>query len=171
MSKIDSSQASRIYLLPNLFTAGNLFCGFMAIMKCIQARYNVMLDDPFENPARLYTEAVLFILGGMLCDSLDGRVARLGGRESLFGKEFDSIVDMVSFGVAPALMVMFLIFESRGEPLFSKYRVVSRLCLSPVRRRSAARSFQRNHSSLSIQQILTGRTAILSACPCPPLPG
>lgn len=116
-SKIDSSQASRIYLLPNLFTAGNLFCGFMAIMKCIQARYNVMLDDPFENPAQLYTEAVLFILGGMLCDSLDGRVARLGGRESLFGKEFDSIVDMVSFGVAPALMVMFLILNPE-ESLF-----------------------------------------------------
>lgn len=116
-SKIDSSQASRIYLLPNLFTAGNLFCGFMAIMKCIQARYNVMLEDPFENPAQLYTEAVLFILGGMLCDSLDGRVARLGGRESLFGKEFDSIVDMVSFGVAPALMVMFLILNPE-ESLF-----------------------------------------------------
>ncbi len=117
MSKIDTSQASRIYLLPNLFTAGNLFCGFMAIMKCIQARYNVMLDDPFENPAQLYTEAVLFILGGMVCDSLDGRVARLGGRESLFGKEFDSIVDMVSFGVAPALMVMFLILNPE-ESLF-----------------------------------------------------
>ena len=116
-SKIDSSQASRIYLLPNLFTAGNLFCGFMAIMKCIQARYNVMLDDPFDNPAQLFTEAVLFILGGMLCDSLDGRVARLGGRESLFGKEFDSIVDMVSFGVAPALMVMFLILNPE-ESLF-----------------------------------------------------
>ncbi len=116
-SKIDTSQASRIYLLPNLFTAGNLFCGFMAIMKCIQARYNVMLDDPFENPSQLYTEAVLFILGGMVCDSLDGRVARLGGRESLFGKEFDSIVDMVSFGVAPALMVMFLVLNPE-ESLF-----------------------------------------------------
>ena len=89
----------------------------MAIMKCIQARYNVMLQDPFENPSQLYTEAVLFILGGMLCDSLDGRVARLGGRESLFGKEFDSIVDMVSFGVAPALMVMFLILNPE-ESLF-----------------------------------------------------
>ena len=66
-------------------------------MKCIQARYNVMLDVPFESPSELYTQAVLFILGGMVCDSLDGRVARMGGRESLFGKEFDSIVDMVSF--------------------------------------------------------------------------
>ena len=56
----------------------------MAIMKCIQARYNVMLDEPIENPAQLYTAAVIFILGAMVCDSLDGRVARLGGRESLF---------------------------------------------------------------------------------------
>jgi len=91
----------------------------MAIMKCIQARYNVMLNEPIESPAQLYTEAVLFILGGMLCDSLDGRVARLGGRESLFGKEFDSIVDMVSFGLAPALMVLFLILNPE-ESLFFK---------------------------------------------------
>ncbi len=91
----------------------------MSIMKCIQARYNVILDDPISNPAQLYTEAVLFILGGMLCDSLDGRVARLGGRESLFGKEFDSIVDMVSFGLAPALMVLFLILNPE-ESLFFK---------------------------------------------------
>ncbi len=91
----------------------------MAIMKCIQARYNVMLDDPFENPTQLYTHAVLFILGGMVCDSLDGRLARLGGRESLFGKEFDSIVDMVSFGLAPALMVLFLILNPE-ESLFFK---------------------------------------------------
>jgi CDP-diacylglycerol--serine O-phosphatidyltransferase len=118
-ASLDSSQASRIYLLPNLFTAGNLFCGFMAIMKCIQARYNVMLDVELESPSELYTQAVLFILGGMLCDSLDGRVARMGGRESLFGKEFDSIVDMVSFGVAPALMVLFLILNPE-ESLFFK---------------------------------------------------
>jgi CDP-diacylglycerol--serine O-phosphatidyltransferase len=102
-----------------LFTAGNLFCGFMAIMKCIQARYNVMLDVELESPSELYTQAVLFILGGMVCDSLDGRVARMGGRESLFGKEFDSIVDMVSFGVAPALMVLFLILNPE-ESLFFK---------------------------------------------------
>ncbi|MFL3656466.1 MAG: CDP-diacylglycerol--serine O-phosphatidyltransferase [Opitutales bacterium] len=118
-ANVDYSQASRIYLLPNLFTAGNLFCGFIAIMKCIQARYNVMLDVPFESPSELYTQAVLFILGGMVCDSLDGRVARMGGRESLFGKEFDSIVDMVSFGVAPALMVLFHILNPE-ESLFFK---------------------------------------------------
>lgn len=99
---IDGAQASRIYLLPNLMTAGNLFFGFLAIKSCIQARFNVMLGEEFSDPDSLYRQAVLFILGGMVCDSLDGRLARLGGRESLFGKEFDSIADIVTFGVAPA---------------------------------------------------------------------
>jgi CDP-diacylglycerol--serine O-phosphatidyltransferase len=54
---------------------------------------------------------VWFILFAVICDALDGRVARLGGRESLFGKEFDSIADVVSFGVAPALMMLFLILS------------------------------------------------------------
>ncbi|MEC7609112.1 MAG: CDP-diacylglycerol--serine O-phosphatidyltransferase, partial [Verrucomicrobiota bacterium] len=56
-----------------------------------------------------YRQAVWFILFGVICDALDGRVARLGGRESLFGKEFDSIADIISFGVAPALMMIFLV--------------------------------------------------------------
>ncbi|MDQ8204217.1 CDP-diacylglycerol--serine O-phosphatidyltransferase [Pelagicoccus sp. SDUM812003] len=111
VAKIDGSQASKIYLLPNLFTAGNLFFGFLAIKNCIQARYNVMLGDDSSDPNALYRQAVLFILGGMLCDSLDGRVARLGGRESLFGKEFDSIADIVTFGIAPSLMVLFLLLN------------------------------------------------------------
>ncbi|MEM9161186.1 MAG: CDP-diacylglycerol--serine O-phosphatidyltransferase [Verrucomicrobiota bacterium] len=118
--QIDGSQASRIYLLPNLMTAGNLFCGFFAIIKCIQARFNVMLSDDVLDPTHvLYTHAVMFILGGMLFDSLDGRLARMGGRESLFGKEFDSIADIVTFGIAPALMMLFLLFNP-GEAVFFK---------------------------------------------------
>ena len=97
-----------------------MFCGFLAVMKCIQARYNVMLDEPYANPQQLYTQAVLLILGAMLCDSLDGRVARLGGRESLFGKEFDSIADTISFGFAPALMVLFLILNPEEIPFFKE---------------------------------------------------
>jgi len=97
-------EAARIYFLPNLFTAGNLFFGFVAIIRCIQARYG-----DWGNSNELYTEAVWCILFAAFCDALDGRLARLGGRESLFGKEFDSIADTVSFGVAPALMVFFLI--------------------------------------------------------------
>lgn len=105
---LGSAQASRIYLLPNLMTAGNLFCGFIAILRCIQARFAFMGGDA-ESPAQFYTEAVWFIIAAVVFDSLDGRLARLGGRESLFGKEFDSIADIVSFGVAPALLVVFLI--------------------------------------------------------------
>jgi len=99
-------EAARIYFLPNLFTAGNLFFGFIAIIRCIQARYVALSETEAID---LYTEAVWCILFAAFCDALDGRVARLGGRESLFGKEFDSIADTVSFGVAPALMVFFLI--------------------------------------------------------------
>lgn len=114
------TQASRIYFLPNLMTAGNLFCGFGAIIKCIQAR---LLTDAGEYAqlhaghawAELYTQAVWLILAAVVFDSLDGRLARLGGRTSLFGAEFDSLADVVSFGVAPALMVFFLILAPRGD--------------------------------------------------------
>ena len=104
-------QASRIYLLPNLMTAGNLFCGFVAVIKCIQARMAFGGEFALHTPSELYTQAVWFILGAVLFDSLDGRLARMGGRESLFGAEFDSLADVVSFGVAPALMVFFLILS------------------------------------------------------------
>ena len=103
----DSGEASRIYLLPNSLTAGNLFFGFLAILRCIQANY---ATDP-ELVSGYFTQAVWFILFGVICDALDGRVARLGGRESLFGKEFDSLADIISFGVAPALMMIFLILQ------------------------------------------------------------
>jgi len=107
-------EAARIYFLPNLFTAGNLFFGFAAIIRCIQARYVV----PDEQVNSFYTDAVWCILLAAFCDALDGRLARLGGRESLFGKEFDSIADTVSFGVAPALMVFFLILGPTAEKYF-----------------------------------------------------
>lgn len=113
---LSSTQASRIYLLPNLMTAGNLFCGFVAIIRCIQARFASMTGEGV--PEELYTEAVWFILAAVVFDSLDGRLARFGGRESLFGREFDSIADVVSFGVAPALMVFFLILSPDQLPFF-----------------------------------------------------
>lgn len=114
------TQASRIYFLPNLMTAGNLFCGFVAVIKCIQAR---LITDFGEYSSahtlltsmELYTQAVWLILAAVVFDSLDGRLARMGGRTSLFGAEFDSLADVVSFGMAPALMVFFLILAPRGE--------------------------------------------------------
>ena len=101
----DANEASHIYLLPNSLTAGNLFFGFLAILRCVQANY---ATDPVV-VSNNYKQAVWFILFGVICDALDGRIARLGGRESLFGKEFDSIADIISFGVAPALMMIFLV--------------------------------------------------------------
>ncbi len=107
------ANASRIYFLPNLMTAGNLFCGFYACLKCIEAAFIVRgAVDVTSLPIgaiALYKEAVWYIFAAMACDALDGRLARMGGRESLFGAEFDSLADVVSFGLAPALMVYFLI--------------------------------------------------------------
>jgi CDP-diacylglycerol--serine O-phosphatidyltransferase len=114
------TQASRIYFLPNLMTAGNLLCGFLAVIRCIQARlitdggeYAVL--HPNLSWIALYTQAVWLILAAVVFDSLDGRLARMGGRSSLFGAEFDSLADVVSFGMAPALMVFFLILAPREE--------------------------------------------------------
>ncbi len=114
------TQASRVYFLPNLMTAGNLFCGFVAVIKCIQARLETMAPGTYAHTSgELYTQAVWFILVAVIFDSLDGRLARLGGRESLFGAEFDSLADVVSFGVAPALMMFFLILSpTQGYPVF-----------------------------------------------------
>ena len=89
----------KIYFLPNLFTAGNLFCGFLALTKIVEAPLSGA--DPY-GPIK---DALLLILLACILDALDGRVARMGGYESPFGREFDSIADIVSFGVAPAFLV------------------------------------------------------------------
>jgi len=78
-----------IYLLPNLLTTGCLFSGFYAIVAAI--------DGNFER-------AGFAIFAAMLFDTLDGRVARMTRTESDFGKQYDSLADMVSFGVAPAIV-------------------------------------------------------------------
>lgn len=135
-------QAARIYFLPNLMTAGNLFCGFVAVIRCIQARQFELRREVTEASglppealaalagtierwnqlaASYYTQAVWLLFAAVIFDSLDGRLARLGGKESLFGKEFDSLADVVSFGIAPALMMFFLILgPSAAYPWFTK---------------------------------------------------
>ena len=116
------TQASRIYFLPNAMTAGNLFCGFMAVVSCVHARLaeTAQTDEYLgSSPADHYRFAVWFILGAAAFDVLDGRLARMGGRESLFGAEFDSLADVVSFGFAPALLMFFFILSpSQGFPFF-----------------------------------------------------
>jgi CDP-diacylglycerol--serine O-phosphatidyltransferase len=78
-----------IYLLPNLLTTGCLFSGFYAIIAAI--------DGNFER-------AGIGVFAAMLFDTLDGRVARATSTESAFGKEYDSLADMVAFGLAPAIV-------------------------------------------------------------------
>ena len=87
----------KIYFLPNLLTAGNLFCGFVALTKIVEAN----LPEDFTQ----IKYALGFILLACIFDLLDGRVARMGGVESPFGREFDSLADLISFGVAPAFLV------------------------------------------------------------------
>ena len=97
------SPKSAAYLLPSLMTAGNLFCGFMAVLQIIQGS----LMQAAENGDWIapYETSLLWILGALIFDMLDGRLARLGGHESAFGREFDSLADVISFGIAPALLV------------------------------------------------------------------
>lgn len=79
-----------IYLLPNLLTTAALFAGFYAIVQAMNSRFE-------------YSAIAIFI--AMVLDGLDGRVARMTNTQSAFGAEYDSLSDMVSFGVAPALVV------------------------------------------------------------------
>jgi len=79
-----------IYLLPNLFTTGGLFAGFYAIVAGINGRY----DDA----------AIAVFVAGLL-DGIDGRIARLTNTQSEFGMQYDSLADLVSFGLAPALVM------------------------------------------------------------------
>ncbi len=101
----------KIYLLPNLMTAGNLLCGFLAVLSIIQGMHfelQLEMDVADINKTMIYDyyqKAILYIFGSCLFDLLDGRLARIGGRESPFGREFDSIADVISFGMAPALLV------------------------------------------------------------------
>jgi len=78
-----------VYILPNLFTTGNLFCGFWSIISVFQEHY--------------FYGAVAILLAAIF-DVLDGKVARLAGATSKFGIQYDSLADLVSFGIAPAVL-------------------------------------------------------------------
>lgn len=88
----------KIYFLPNLLTAGNLFCGFVALTKIVEAD----LSTGDFSDIKL---AMAFILAACVFDLFDGRVARMVGADSPFGREFDSLADLISFGAAPAFLV------------------------------------------------------------------
>lgn len=98
----DGKQVRRkgIYLLPNLFTSAALFSGFYAIISAINGDF---------------AAAGLAIFFGQLLDGLDGRVARMTNTQSKFGQEFDSLSDMVTFGVAPAIIMFMWCLSGLGK--------------------------------------------------------
>ena len=100
-----------IYFLPNLMTAGNLLCGFLALTFIVQvvpgsegAVFSAADIDNIKN-------ALWLILGAFVFDGLDGRIARLVGKESSFGLQFDSLADIISFGAAPAFLMQRVILH------------------------------------------------------------
>jgi CDP-diacylglycerol--serine O-phosphatidyltransferase len=99
----------KIYFLPNLLTAANLFCGFLALTKIVEANPT---SSHFNSIIR---HALFLILLACIFDLFDGRVARMGGRESPFGREFDSLADIISFGAAPAFLVHRIVLDGVFE--------------------------------------------------------
>jgi CDP-diacylglycerol--serine O-phosphatidyltransferase len=90
MAPLSRERLSRgLFILPTLFTVGNLFCGYLSLWCTIQGRFEIA--------------AVLIVAAGVL-DGLDGRIARMTHSTSEFGEEYDSLADLVSFGVAPAVL-------------------------------------------------------------------
>jgi len=88
------------YLLPNFFTALSAFFGVMSVIASSQGKFE---------------KAFMYIVLSLIADGLDGRVARLTNTTSKFGVEFDSLADLVAFGVAPAMMLFFAIGENYGK--------------------------------------------------------
>ena len=93
-------RARGIYLLPNLFTSAALFSGFFAIVQAMNGKFDL---------------AAIAIFVAMVLDGLDGRVARMTNTQSAFGAEYDSLSDMVSFGVAPALILYIWALKPLGK--------------------------------------------------------
>jgi CDP-diacylglycerol---serine O-phosphatidyltransferase len=95
-----NSMRKGIYLLPNLFTTGCLFCGFFALLRTLQEDF--------------YTAAI-FILASGLLDGMDGKIARFTNTTSRFGVEYDSLADVIAFCVAPGILVFAWALESFGR--------------------------------------------------------
>jgi len=98
--KVPTAQLKKgIYLIPSLFTTGNLFCGFFSMVAAIEGQY---------------LQAAILIVLAHLLDGLDGAIARVTKTTSQFGVEFDSLADLISFGVAPAVLVYFWALSPLG---------------------------------------------------------
>ncbi|MBI2785821.1 MAG: CDP-diacylglycerol--serine O-phosphatidyltransferase [Legionella longbeachae] len=97
---MEKDSHSGIYLLPNLFTTASLFAAFYSLVASMKGQYEA---------------AVISIFIGMIADGLDGRIARLTHTQTEFGAEYDSLADMVTFGVAPSLLVYNLFLNQLGK--------------------------------------------------------
>src|SRR5690625_192485 len=96
----DEKRRRGIYLLPNAFTTGNLFAGFYASVQAMNGRYET---------------AAIAIFLAMVFDGMDGRGARLTNTQSTFGEQYDSLADVISFGMAPALVMYVWILQGLGR--------------------------------------------------------
>jgi len=94
------ARSKGIYLLPNAFTTAALFCGFFAIVQA--------MNHQFET-------AAIAIFASLVLDGMDGRIARMTNTQSAFGEQYDSLADMVSFGVAPALVAYEWVLKDFGK--------------------------------------------------------
>lgn len=142
------NQRLKIFILPNLMTGANLFCGFVALTKIVEANVS---SESFNDTIRY---ALFFILLACIFDLLDGRLARWGGQESAFGREFDSLADLISFGAAPAFLVhrivmhdVFVRYQEIGWFVASVYLICGALrlarfnCLATLAGSSGGREF------------------------------
>lgn len=90
------------YALPTLFTAGNVFLGFFSILRAFQGAMEVMSGS--KGPNEHFEMAAIAIVVAVVLDGLDGRIARLTNTTSDFGRELDSLADVITFGIAPAVL-------------------------------------------------------------------
>ncbi|WP_115711260.1 CDP-diacylglycerol--serine O-phosphatidyltransferase [Legionella sainthelensi] len=97
---MEKDSHSGIYLLPNLFTTASLFAAFYSLVASMKGQFEA---------------SIIAIFIGMIADGLDGRIARLTHTQTAFGAEYDSLSDMVTFGVAPSLLVYNLILSHLGK--------------------------------------------------------
>jgi CDP-diacylglycerol--serine O-phosphatidyltransferase len=89
-----------IYIIPSLFTCGNMSCGYLSVMSSIEGDF---------------TKAAWLLILAIVCDMMDGRIARLTRTTSEFGIQLDSLSDLVSFGIAPSVMMYQLVLNSKGK--------------------------------------------------------
>ncbi len=100
LSTDETRRRRSIYLLPNAFTTANLFAGFYAVVQAMNGQFEV---------------AAMAVFAAMVFDGMDGRVARLTNTQSAFGEQYDSLSDMTSFGIAPALVMYVWSLQGLGR--------------------------------------------------------